>query len=52
MGDFKSYRRDEAGKSGAAGDERQAVNLAAAMAKAFAGKSEGQILATIIAQAE
>lgn len=52
MGDFKSYRRDEAGKSGADGDERQAVNLAAAMAKAFAGKSEGQILATIIAQAE
>ena len=52
MGDFKSYRRDEAGKSGATGDERQAVNLAAAMAKAFAGKSEGQILATIIAQTE
>ena len=47
MGDFKSYRRDETGKSGADGGERQAVNLAAAMAKAFAGKSEGQILATI-----
>ncbi len=31
---------------------QEAVNLAATLAKAFAGKSEGQILSTIISQAE
>ena len=45
-----------AGKpSGSSADvksEQQAINLAATLAKAFAGKSEGQILSTIIAQAE
>lgn len=53
MNDFKSYTGD--------GDKRQntppedvekTVNLAATLAKAFNGKSEGQILQTIIEQAE
>ncbi len=45
-------------KSGGAGNPSgsanydQTVNMAAMMAKAFNGKSEGQILQTIIAQAE
>ena len=34
------------------GNLNQTVNMAAMMAKAFNGKSEGQILQTIIAQAE
>lgn len=36
----------------AGGDVNSAVNMAEMMAKAFAGKSEGQILQTILAQAE
>lgn len=61
MGDFKSYKAsgdsvnggsDGARGRSADGGEKQAVDLAAALAKAFAGKSEGQIFSTIIAQAE
>lgn len=59
MSDFKSYNGDGARRdAGAAGGqkqdggEQQAINLAATLAKAFAGKSEGEILSTIIAQAE
>ena len=68
MSDFKSYRgdnREGARRGGGAagadkpaqsnstqGGEQQAINLAATLARAFAGKSEGQILSTIIAQAE
>lgn len=65
MSDFKSFKGDGArraegaaggqtgaGQGGQAGGEQQAINLAATLAKAFAGKSEGQILSTIIAQAE
>ena len=40
------------GNSADVKSEQQAINLAATLAKAFAGKSEGQILSTIIAQAE
>ena len=62
MGDFKSFnggaenngQKNTRNTQGGAprGGEQQAVNLAATLAKAFAGKSEGQILSTIIAQAE
>ena len=61
MGDFKSFKASgDSAKGGsdatrgrsADGGEKQAVDLAAALAKAFAGKSEGQIFSTIIAQAE
>lgn len=57
MGDFKSYSAghgDTPKKEGqkANGGEQQAINLAATLAKAFAGKSEGEILSTIIAEAE
>lgn len=61
MKDFKSYsENDKNGQGGAAsagggandGTVNQTVNMAAMMAKAFAGKSETQILQTIIAQAE
>lgn len=38
--------------SGGSANYNQTVNMAAMMAKAFNGKSEGQILQTIIAQAE
>lgn len=53
MGDFRSYSsgRGDGDKKGAGG-EQQAINLAATLAKAFAGKSEGEILSTIIAEAE
>lgn len=37
---------------GASGDVNATVNMAAMLAKAFNGKSEGQVLQTIIAQAE
>ena len=39
-------------QSGGGANYNQTVNMAAMMAKAFNGKSEGQILQTIIAQAE
>ncbi len=60
MKDFKSYsqgggqpdkKQENAGAQGSANVE-QTVNMAATLAKAFNGKSEGQILQTIIAQAE
>ena len=61
MKDFKSYAQDgenskksenaEAPKSGNT-NYNQTVNMATMLAKAFDGKSEGQILQTIIAQAE
>lgn len=68
MKDFKSYtqnsnQRKDAEQAGAnasapengAGNTNglnQTVNMAAMLAKAFNGKSEGQILQTILAQAE
>ena len=67
MKDFKSYSGDNstrgnarsgaqnAGNSNNAGADNsaeQTINMAAMLAKAFEGKSEGQILQTIIAQAE
>lgn len=66
MKDFKSYTQNggatTAGGAGSTdnnntatpsdGNYNQTVNMAAMMAKAFNGKSEGQILQTIIAQAE
>jgi len=55
MKDFKSYKPEENGKERNNGDSanvEQTVNLAAAMAKAFNGKSEGQIWQTILQQAE
>jgi hypothetical protein len=44
----------QSGGAGAAqsGDVNNAVNMATMLAKAFAGKSEGQIWQTILAQAE
>ena len=55
MKDFKNYVPEDKNdrQSGAqSGDVEQTVNLAAAMAKAFQGKSEGQIWQTILEQAE
>ena len=58
MKDFKSYKPEENNNANnaqnGAQDENveQTVNLAAAMAKAFNGKSEGQIWQTILEQAE
>ncbi|MDE7162543.1 MAG: hypothetical protein K2O44_00485 [Clostridia bacterium] len=64
MKDFKSYSQNGAGapgaKSGGAdkaassggSNVNQTVNMAAMLAKAFEGKSEAQVLQTIIAQAE
>lgn len=64
MKDFKSYTQNN-GNSGANTTNtdsknttskndnlNQTVNMASMLAKAFNGKSEGQILQTIIAQAE
>lgn len=59
MGDFKNFKHDD-GKAQSGGqkpgggprDAEQTLNLAATLAKAFAGKSEGQILSAIIEQAE
>ena len=55
MKDFKNYVPEDKNdrQSGTqSGDVEQTVNLAAAMAKAFQGKSEGQIWQTILEQAE
>ena len=55
MKDFKNYVPDDKNdknKSAKSGDVEQTVNLAAAMAKAFQGKSEGQIWQTLLQQAE
>lgn len=59
MKDFKSYSQNGAGATGATGAKsggsanvNQTVNMAAMLAKAFEGKSEAQVLQTIIAQAE
>ena len=55
MKDFKNYVPEDKNdrQSGAqSGDVEQTVNLAAAMAQAFQGKSEGQIWQTILEQAE
>lgn len=53
MSDFKNYSKGQntPPDSGKANVE-STVNLAATLAKAFAGKSESQVLQTIIAQAE
>ena len=55
MKDFKNYVPDDKNdknKGAQSGDVEQTINLAAAMAKAFQGKSEGQIWQTILEQAE
>lgn len=64
MKDFKSYQpNEESGKSGGAGaggnsagktanDVNATVDLAKAISQAFNGKSQGDILKTILAQAE
>ena len=55
MKDFKNYVPDDKNdknKGAQSGDIEQTINLAAAMAKAFQGKSEGQIWQTILEQAE
>ncbi|MCM1438622.1 MAG: hypothetical protein NC131_05355 [Roseburia sp.] len=68
MKDFKSYAQNGAngansqtaggaektatGAGAQSGNLNQTVNMASMLAKAFNGKSEGQILQTIIAQAE
>lgn len=56
MKDFKSYKPQEEKPANApdaqSGSVEQTVNLATAMAKAFNGKSEGQIWQTILEQAE
>lgn len=54
MKDFKSYKPEENSDANNAQNKsvEQTVNLAAAMAKAFNGKSEGQIWQTILEQAE
>ena len=55
MKDFKNYvpeDKNDGKKSAQNGDVEQTINLAAAMAKAFQGKSEGQIWQTILQQAE
>lgn len=66
MKDFKSYSQNGANQRNGAQDAttgeakgnsgnanvNQTVNMAAMLAKAFEGKSEGQVLQTIIAQAE
>lgn len=62
MKDFKTYTQSGGANSGgtdngntsapSGGNLNQTVNMAATLAKAFNGKSEGQILQTIIAQAE
>ncbi len=56
MKDFKNYKPEENKSAGRQStnnaDVEQTVNLAAAMAKAFNGKSEGQIWQTILEQAE
>lgn len=54
MKDFKSYKPEENNNGQKPQDTNveQTVNLAAAMAKAFNGKSEGQIWQTILEQAE
>ncbi len=53
MKDFKSYSAPTGGNGADSADEKeQTANLAAAIAKAFGGKSEGQIWQTILKQAE
>lgn len=66
MNDFKSYSKNQQGKNtggnngnnvnndgaGNARSVEQTANMAAMLAKAFNGKSEGQIWQTILAQAE
>ena len=55
MKDFKNYvpeDKNNGKKSVNSAEVEQTVNLAAAMAKAFNGKSEGQIWQTILEQAE
>ena len=55
MKDFKSYKPEENNNDKQSVNNEnveQTVNLAAAMAKAFNGKSEGQIWQTILEQAE
>lgn len=58
-GDYKNGARGgrenangDRGENMQSGGVEQTVNLAAAMAKAFSGKSEGQIWQTILQQAE
>lgn len=55
MKDFKNYsapNSDAPAPENKTGGVEQTVNMATMLARAFDGKSEGQILQTIIAQAE
>lgn len=55
MKDFKSYSNEPEKKRGDAPDEgtyNNTVELAKVLTKAMSGKSEGQILHTVIAEAE
>ncbi len=55
MKDFKNYsapKSDAPKPENNQGNVEQTVNMATMLAKAFEGKSEGQIWQTIIAQAE
>ena len=52
MSDFKNYTKGQNVPPADGSSVENTVNLAATLAKAFAGKSEGQVLQTIIAQAE
>ncbi len=63
MNDFKSYSQNNQGgadngrsggsaHTGSDGELNRTVNMAAMLAKAFDGKSEGQIWQTILSQAE
>lgn len=55
MKDFKNYsapKSDAPAPENKTGNVEQTVNMATMLARAFEGKSEGQILQTIIAQAE
>lgn len=52
MKDFKSYNPEPPKKPENNADVNSTVELAKAISKAMNGKSEGQLLATIIAEAE
>lgn len=54
MNDFKSYRPNKGGANSGAdsGDFNTTADFAKAISKAMSGKNEGQIMRTIIAEAE
>lgn len=52
MKDFKSYTPEEPEKKNTAGNVNSTVELAKIVSKAMNGKSQGQLLQTIISEAE